>query len=94
MSLSQQWVDQAALDQSSALTPVDHIGVCISGNFTSGSVWVEFLNPHASETGWHKVQGTQRFTPDYFVLDVPDTAVQFRFACIGIVGTVNCYMGP
>lgn len=93
MALSQQWVNQTALAQSDAITPTDHLAVCISGVFT-GDVWVEFLNPHASEENWYKVQNTQRRESDYFVIDVPDQNVQFRFACVNIVGTVNCYLGP
>lgn len=96
MSLTKSWTNQIALAQSSGAGEAGTVTmdqICaFTGNFTAGFVWIEAS--FDSGTTWIEVPESKHNKPTIFQLFCPDTSVQYRFGCIGIVGTVNCYMGP
>ena len=96
MALEKTWEDQTALavsegEGAAGTVPGNQI-VSFSGDFTEGMVWIQAS--FDSGTTWQDVPNTKRMHPDVFAMICPDVSVQYRFACINIVGEVICYMGP
>jgi hypothetical protein len=96
MSLTKTWDGQSALAVSSGAGAAGTVSgnqiVSYSGDFSAGYVWVEAS--FDSGTTWQPVPNSRRDAPAVFGMICPDASVEYRFACIGIVDEVICYMGP
>ena len=78
-------------DPSDAGNISDRAIVVLEGSFT-GFVWVECKASNSDD--YIEVPGTRKYGPDVFILEAPDSTVDYRLTATRLKGTCNAYIGP